>query len=228
MKRLDPGRPLTLAFDAVGAEGGLALLLPGGRVLSRDLGERNRQAEALLPVALGLLQEAGCGWGDLSLVAVNVGPGSFTGIRVGLAAALGIHAALGLPAVGVGCLDSVAHACYDATSPRIGSYMVCSADVRRGEVVQAGFRVERDGPVRLDADRLTVPASSEMPEEGTILAGDAALLLWPQGVFTRWVPTGVARAAATARLGSAAWLRGEAGPAEPRYARGADARPRVG
>jgi tRNA threonylcarbamoyladenosine biosynthesis protein TsaB len=156
-----------------------------------------------------------------------VGPGSFTGIRIGLAAALGIHSATGTPAAGVGCLDIAARACYDATSPTVGSYIVCAADVRRGEVVLAGFRVEGDGPVRLDGDRLTATAQAGPAPEGATLVGDGAMLLWPEASLSRWAPTGAQRAVAVARMGVEAWARGEAEPPAPRYARGADARPRV-
>ncbi len=227
MKPVDPTKVVVLGLDTVGAEGGVALLIPSGPALARELGERGRHAEALVPEALALMAEAGIGWGDLDLIAVNVGPGSFTGIRIGLAAALGIHSATGTPAAGVGCLDIAARACYDATSPAVGSYIVCAADVRRSEVVLAGFRIASDGPVRLDGDRLTATDRAGDAPEGATLAGDGAALLWPEAPLARWVPTGAQRAVAAARLGLAAWARGEAEPPAPRYARGADARPRV-
>ena len=227
MKPVDPAKAVVLGLDTVSADGGVALLILAGRPLTRELGERGRHAEALVPEALALMTEAGIGWGDLDLIAVNVGPGSFTGIRIGLAAALGIHSATGTPAAGVGCLDIVARACYDATSPAVGSYIVCAADVRRSEVVLAGFRVEGDGPVRLDGDRLTATAQAGTAPEGATLAGDGAALLWPDAALARWAPSGAERAVAAARLGLAAWARGEAEPPAPRYARGADARPRV-
>jgi len=217
-----------LGVDTVGAEGGVALWEPGRAPVIRALGDRRRHAEALVPQMISLLEEGRISWSEIDRVAVNVGPGSFTGIRVGLAFALGLAEAGGPPVSGVGCLDILGRACYDATSPQIGGYIVSVADVRRGEVVLRRYRVATGGLLPEGEEQLVaIENAGPVPPEGTLVAGDGASLLWPgSGGLVRWQPTGPARALAAARLGAEADSGGEGIPLEPRYAREADARPR--
>jgi tRNA threonylcarbamoyladenosine biosynthesis protein TsaB len=67
-------------------------------------------AEALLPMLASIMREAGCAFEELDLIAVTVGPGAFTGLRVGLAAARGIALASSLPCFGVSTLEAIAEA----------------------------------------------------------------------------------------------------------------------
>jgi len=219
---------MILGVDTAGRRGGVALLAPDGAVWARDLGEQGRHAEALIPAVLELLEDADLGWEEIRLAAVNVGPGSFTGIRVGVAAVLGLALSRNLKGAGVGCIDIHARACYDAMSHPTGGYIVSAADVRRGEAVVGRFRAEAAGPRREGDDRLvSVEDPGAVPPEGTTVTGDAAGLLWPQAPgLSRWVAGGRERAVAAARLGEAALLAGEVEPPVPRYARPADARPR--
>lgn len=64
-------------------------------------------AERLIPLIGEALDEAGCSYADLTLIAVATGPGAFTGIRVGLAAARGIALAAGLPCLGVTSFEAI-------------------------------------------------------------------------------------------------------------------------
>ena len=219
---------IVLGVDTVSASGGVALLGKKANPTTRELGERGRHAEEIIPAVLAILGEEGLGWKDVELVAVNEGPGSFTGIRVGLSFVLGLGESLGVATVGVGCLDILARGCYDATSPGTGSYIVAAADVRRGEVVEARFRVTDRGPIREGDDRLIATQDAgPVPPPQTILVGDGAGSLWRTAPgLMRWNGTGSDRAAATARLGEAARLTSSTRPPEPRYARPADARPR--
>jgi tRNA threonylcarbamoyladenosine biosynthesis protein TsaB len=217
-----------LGIDTAGARGGIALLSGAEPPLRRDLGDRGRHAESLVPAVEAALASAGATWSDLDLVAVNVGPGSFTGIRVGIASALGLGAASGIPVTGVGCLDILARACYSAMSPPTGAYIVSVADVRRGEVVAGRFVVEDAGLVRIEEDRLLSVTEAGAPPPGlTLLAGDGAGLLWPEhDAVERWTPSGPERAVATAQLGDEQQLAGCLEDPTPRYFRQADARPR--
>jgi tRNA threonylcarbamoyladenosine biosynthesis protein TsaB len=218
---------ILLGVDTVTDSGGVGLLV-GERTMSRDLGERGRHAETLIPAAVSLLGEAGIAWSALDGIAVNVGPGSFTGIRVGLAAALGWGEAGSIPVGGVGCLDIQAWACYHAKLPPVGAYMISVIDVRRGEVMWSGFRIADTGPVAAEPERLvSVAEPGPEPEPGTWVSGHGAALLWPgRSDLARFEPTGPDRAIAAARLGARGMAEGGFAPAEPRYARPADAKPR--
>lgn len=68
------------------------------------------QAELLIPSINNILSEHGYNYSDINAIAVSVGPGSFTGIRIGLSAAQGIALAIGCPIVGVGTLEAIATA----------------------------------------------------------------------------------------------------------------------
>jgi tRNA threonylcarbamoyl adenosine modification protein YeaZ len=172
-----------------------------------------------------LLGEAGVAWSALRRIAVAVGPGSFTGVRVGIATALGLSRALGIPAVGAGSLDILARACYDATSPETGGYIIAAQDVRRGEVALATYVVTRSG-LRKESPEGLVPTADPgpVPAAGTRIAGEGSALLWAHAPdLVRWPGTGDALAVAAARMGAEGLPEGDL---VPRYAREADARPR--
>lgn len=107
------------------------------------------------PRVSALLEEAGLSFGDLDRVVVGLGPGSFTGVRIGVALAKGLASALGVPLYGVGTADAVAWriaalASEDALVGVVG-------DAMRGEVYPALFHV---GPLevrRLDHDTVSKP-----------------------------------------------------------------------
>ena len=86
-----------------------AALWQDGTVLARHLQPMARgQSEALLPMVAAVMAEAGLAFADLDLLAVTVGPGTFTGIRIGLAAARGLALATGLPLAGIATTEAVA------------------------------------------------------------------------------------------------------------------------
>ncbi len=106
-------------------------------------------SRTLLPMAENLLKNLDRSVRELDLVAVAHGPGSFTGLRIGMAEAKGLCWALEIPAVGVSTLEAMAFGGPD----RDGAMLCCVMDARRGQVYNALFTVENGRPRRLTEDR---------------------------------------------------------------------------
>jgi tRNA threonylcarbamoyladenosine biosynthesis protein TsaB len=127
-----------LAFDTATPATSVALALGDGRTLVRrhepGEGERPGHATQLLPLAVELLEQAGLGWGDLDRLAVGVGPGTFTGLRIGVATARALAQARGLPLVGVSTLRALA-----AGVPDGDPSVLAVLDARRGEAFAAAW-----------------------------------------------------------------------------------------
>ena len=119
---------IVLGIETSGPKGGVALLTERGCEERRFDTRRSLGAE-LAPAIQDLLDKAGIGPANPpDLVAVDLGPGSYTGLRVGLAAAKGLAFAWGRPLIGVRLVDALAR-----QAPP-GSRVVCAVDAQRGEV----------------------------------------------------------------------------------------------
>jgi len=149
---------IALALDTATSATVVGLHLADGTVReARDdveAGLRPRHTSRLLPLAAGLLGEAGLGWHDLELIAVGLGPGTFTGLRIGIATARGLAAATGARLVGVGTLRALAAAAGDGR-------VLGVIDARRAEVFVAGYE---DG-------RQVIAPTAVGPDEVRDLAG---------------------------------------------------------
>ncbi len=92
---------MILAFDTSAAHCA-AVLVSDGRVLAERREDMVRgQAERLFPLLVETLEEVGIGWQDLDALGVGIGPGNFTGLRIGVAAARGLALSTGLAAFGI-------------------------------------------------------------------------------------------------------------------------------
>ena len=100
-------------------------------------GERPRHVTRLLADARALLERAGLAFADVGLIAVGTGPGSFTGLRIGVATARGLALATGAPVAGVSTLRALAQT---PEPPPPGTLVLPVVDARRGEVFAAGWR----------------------------------------------------------------------------------------
>jgi len=94
-----------LAFDTSGPHLAAALVQGGGLRLARMVPMATGQAEALMPFLEGILAEAGLTWSDLTALAVGVGPGNFTGVRIAVSAARGLALGLGIPVHGLSTFE---------------------------------------------------------------------------------------------------------------------------
>lgn len=116
-------------------------VIDGGQTLaesSRAI-DRGNHAATLLPMIQDVLLAAGLGLSDLHLLAVSIGPGSFTGLRIGLSVVKGFSLAAGVPIVGVPTLEALAH----AAGKRPGLVFPV-LDARKKEVYGAAFRWNGD------------------------------------------------------------------------------------
>lgn len=101
------GRTLILAIDTSAAQCAVAVV-DGDRVAVRSVEMTRGHAEALFPMIEEVLAELGASYADLDRVAVCTGPGSFTGLRVGISAARGLALGRGIPAIGVTRFEAIA------------------------------------------------------------------------------------------------------------------------
>jgi tRNA threonylcarbamoyladenosine biosynthesis protein TsaB len=99
---------------------------------------RPRHTSALLALAIDALDEAGVGWDELDLLAVGTGPGTFTGLRIGISTARALARARELPIVGVSTLRSLASGAVAAAQAQ-SRLALAVLDARRGEVFAAGW-----------------------------------------------------------------------------------------
>ena len=105
-------------------------------------GKRPGHANHLLPLTAMVLDRAGIGWDRVDRIAVGVGPGTFTGLRIGIASARALARARSIPLVGVSTLQSLALAGPAASQTLAGVDTVFAVlDARRGEVFAAGWRI---------------------------------------------------------------------------------------
>lgn len=224
-----------LAFDTSTGLGSVALQ-DGDQQIEREFDSRG---EGLLVAVESLLADSGVRATDLDAVAVAVGPGSFTGVRIGVAAAQGICRGVDRPAVAVGTLEGLAWVGQDSDWGLEETWILPSVDARRGEVYAALYRVSGKepelvwGPEAIScpelAGRLLGTSDDLRVERGVLVGGGAALLrpLFPED--SGWSsPASLARprAGAVAQAAIPKLERGEAVPAaklEPIYLRKSDA-----
>jgi tRNA threonylcarbamoyladenosine biosynthesis protein TsaB len=132
--------PTILAFDTSAAHCAAALLLGGKIVAARHEEMVKGQAERLFGMLEEVLAAGDIGWSALDAIGVGTGPGNFTGIRIAVSAGRGLALSLGIPAVGVTCLDAQAFG--------LGTPVVSSLNAPRG-MVYAQVIGPHWGPARL-------------------------------------------------------------------------------
>ena len=176
--------------------------------------ERGHQ-ERLAPLVQAVMQAAGAAFGQVERIGVTVGPGSFTGLRVGLAFAKGLGLALDRPVVGVGALEAL------AASAGTAGLVAAAIDARRGQLY---LQVFADGAPLMAPEALTVAdaaarlAALRRGGPAVLLGSGAPALervIRDAAILERTVPDPVAVARLAARSTAAA---------RPLYLRAPDAR----
>lgn len=126
-----------LALDTATAATTVALSSsPGGPIVTREHIDARRHAEVLAPMVAGVLADAGCAPGDVDLLVCGVGPGPFTGLRVGIAFATSLGAVLARPVVGVCTHDAIAESVRERG---VDLPFVVATRARRRESFAAGY-----------------------------------------------------------------------------------------
>ena len=179
-------------------------------------------AERLFGMVEAAMREAGLAFANLDRIAVTTGPGSFTGLRVGIAAARGLALVIGCPVVGIGTLEAIAAAARESVGP---VPVLAVLDAKRDEVYAEAFDA---GGLSL-SEPVARPAAgiASLLRDGMVLAGPGAGLVAaclpspPRVVAVPPTPD----IAAVLRLGAAAPPGAE--PPRPLYLRAPDARPQA-
>lgn len=195
-----------------------------GRELGRqvlDLGKGH--AEHLMAVIDAALKAAGTDFAGLDAVAVSVGPGSFTGLRVGVSTARGLALALNIPAIGVTTLEALAA---EALAAFPGRAVLAALDAGREEIHAAFYdkaSVLTYGPTVATVAQAAVMATGN----SAVLAGTAAAKIasFAGRGFDIGPTSATADIAVYARLAAA---KGAGERPKPLYLRGADAKPQAG
>jgi len=218
---------ITFALDTSTPSPSLALLADEVAVAELRLAPVPAAGRRVLQAAHGLLTAAGTDVADVGRVVVGLGPGGFTGLRIGISTALGLGQALGCPVVGAVSLEALALGIADVAGA--DALLVPVVDARRREVFAAVYRalpgdvleVVMEPTALAPADLAATLAARGAP---ALVAGDGAALVAPHAtpalrVLPPSSPAHALRAAALARRVATAGAR----PVTPLYARLPDA-----
>lgn len=160
-----------LALDTSSVRGSVALLRSGDVVGEIRLASLETHSARLLKSVEFLLESAGWRIQELKLIAACIGPGSFTGIRIGVATALGLAQTLGIPYAGVSGLDAVAR-----QSAFLEGRVAVAMDAQRSQVYYAEYQCENGRVRRASRPILAFPNELERRiKSGKLhLVGDGA------------------------------------------------------
>jgi tRNA threonylcarbamoyladenosine biosynthesis protein TsaB len=158
---------LILALDTALAACSAAIIRDGETLASREIPMTRGHAEALAPLVAELANEANIAMAELDRIAVTVGPGTFTGLRVGIAFARGLGLALAAPVIGISTTEAVAKA--------IGAPL--SVGIHAAALDDIYIEAYRDNEVVIPPSTMALTEAAELVESlggAPVLAGTAA------------------------------------------------------
>ncbi|PYE89208.1 tRNA (adenosine(37)-N6)-threonylcarbamoyltransferase complex dimerization subunit type 1 TsaB [Phyllobacterium leguminum] len=195
--------------------------------VSENIGKGH--AEVLMAYIQQALDESGTVIAEIGRIAVNVGPGSFTGVRIGVSAARGFALALNCPAIGVTAFEALAAEVCEIYPGTPGTPVLVAIDAHRDEIYAQFFGSDGevlDGPFAGSLDDVLELLTRRGPQP--VLTGSASARL---NEMLAGAPLAVAGEAATGRIETIARIAALREPGEapkPLYLRGPDAKPQVG
>ena len=158
-----------LAFDGT-AKAATVAVSEGEKILGLYTVDNGlTQSELLLPMAENLLKSLNLGFSDIELYATSVGPGSFTGVRIGVSLVKGLVFGRNIPCVGVSTIEALAE-----NLKGLSGIIVPCMDARRGQVYSATFRCDGHNIERLTEDRAI--ALTDLAEELKAYEGECIYL----------------------------------------------------
>lgn len=211
-----------LAIDTTGGLCSCALVEDGGATAACSRAMRIGHAEHLFPQIEATLGKAGRAPSDLDAIAVATGPGSFSGIRIGVAAARGLALALDIPALGAGVLEAVA----EEAAGSDGAAILVANEAPRDRLYLQLFCSGPSQGVAPACEPLLGDPDCDLAKglaEGTRVAGSGALRIEGRGIV-RLPGSGLPDLRILARIASS--RRGES-PPSPLYVRPPDVRPQT-
>ena len=160
---------IILGIETATMTGGLALMDEGKLISEYTLNMKTTHSSRLMPALDWILKDASLDKKQIDGIAISIGPGSFTGLRIGLATAKGLALGLSIPLIGVETLDALAH---NIPYP---AYQVCAVlDARKKEVYSALYIFKNNIIVRKSQYQVISPAELvDQIHEKTIMLGDA-------------------------------------------------------
>lgn len=172
---------ITLAFDT--SSGGCSAAVARDTTLLGHVFEKRQRghAEVILPMISQVLEEADIRWSDIDRLAVTVGPGTFTGVRIGISVGRGLSLALGIPVAGFSTLAAIASSGLPLLAgAEVGDTLIVAHDARRGELyVQAFDIVIKNG--RPEIVVASAPALKSLDDPGIISPSDRPVWLAGSG-----------------------------------------------
>jgi tRNA threonylcarbamoyladenosine biosynthesis protein TsaB len=217
-----------LAIETATSVCAAAVVNEGAVISEASLNERYVHAEKLMTQVDAVLEQAGLVLNQLDGIAVSIGPGSFTGLRIGLSVAKGLAYAAGLHIIPVPTLQALAQRVVDAQVVLPGERILAALDARRDEVYAEFFGV-KDGyaeSLGKPSDVSVATLMNDLSAGTVVVTGDARSKLQPapkrEGFQWKFVADDLARCSAgsVGLLGVSLMARGEvvgAATLEPLY-----------